>query len=100
MATARQDPRTAFREYLAAHGLRWTPERDAILEVIFSIHRHFGADDLYDMLRQRRHRVSRATIYRTLDLLVKCGLVSDVDFGDGRTSNEHGYGHEHHDHLN
>ena len=99
MARSRTDPRAAFQSFLSQVGLRWTPERKAILEAVFSIHRHFGADDLYDWLRQRNHRVSRATIYRTLDLLVKSGLVSDVDFGTGRASFEHVYGHEHHDHL-
>lgn len=99
MPQLRHDPRAAFREFLAREGLRCTPEREAILEVVFSIHRHFDADDLYEQLRQRQHRVSRATIYRTLDLLVKSGLVAAIDFGDGRSSFEHVYGHEHHDHL-
>lgn len=99
MKELRQDPRSAFRTYLASQGLRWTPERDAILEAIFATHRHFSADELYDMLREQGHRVSRATIYRTLDLLVKCGLVSSIDLGDGRLSYEHILGHEHHDHL-
>lgn len=99
MAKTRQDPRAIFHEFLAKTGARWTPEREAILEAVFAIHRHFGADELYDWLRERDHRVSRATIYRTLDLLVKSGLVSDLDLGDGRTSFEHVFGHEHHDHL-
>jgi len=99
MVEVKNDPRPVFRDYLASEGLRWTPERETILEAVFSIHRHFGADELYDMLRQQHHRVSRATIYRTLDLLVKSGLVADIDFGDGRTSFEHVFGHEHHDHL-
>ena len=99
MAKTRHDPRTIFRQFLSQEGLRWTPEREAILEAVFSLHRHFDADHLYDLLRQQKHRVSRATIYRTLDLLVKSGLVADIDFDDGRTSFEHVYGHEHHDHL-
>ena len=99
MVKTRHDPRAVFRTYLAKAGLRWTPEREAILEAVFSIHRHFGADNLYDWLRERDHRISRATIYRTLDLLVKSGLVADLDLGDGHTSFEHVYGHEHHDHL-
>jgi Fur family ferric uptake transcriptional regulator len=88
-----------FRNFLRSKGLKFTPERQIVLEEVFAIHDHFEAEDL--LLRIRRHdrRVSKGTIYRTLNLLVESGLVRKVAFVDKHTHYEHVYGHGHHEHL-
>ena len=88
-----------FEGFLAKHGLKFTRQRRAVLETVFDIHRHFDAEDLVEILRHRDRRISRATVYRTLDLLVKCGLVRAMELGEARKMYEHILGHKHHDHL-
>ncbi|HID96351.1 MAG TPA: transcriptional repressor [Candidatus Latescibacteria bacterium] len=88
-----------FEKYLRLCGLRFTPERRLILREAFSIHDHFEVDDLFVRLHQKDCRISRATIYRTLDLLVKSGLLREVISGERHSHYEHILGHRHHDHL-
>lgn len=88
-----------FREYIRQRGLRRTPEREEILREIFEIHGHFDVDELHLRLRNRGTKVSKASIYRVLPLLIDCGLVREVDFSDGHWHYEHIYGHAHHCHL-
>jgi len=84
-----------FRSYLRSKGLKFTPQRSFILEGIFSFRGHFNVDQLYEKLR----RISRATIYRTLSLLVKSGLIEETFRCQDKTSYEYIFGREHHDHL-
>jgi Fur family ferric uptake transcriptional regulator len=88
-----------FREYIRQRGLRRTPEREEILREIFEIHGHFDVDELHLRLRNQGTKVSKASIYRVLPLLIDCGLVREVDFSDGHWHYEHIYGHAHHCHL-
>jgi len=88
-----------FREFLAHKGMRATPEREAILAEVFAHHDHFDVEELIMRLRRKGLRVSRASVYRTMPLLVECGLVQEVFFEDGHMHYEHIYGHEHHCHL-
>ena len=88
-----------FRAYLKNKGLKFTPEREEILETVFSIHKHFDVEELYDILRGRSKNISRATIYRTLPLLIESHLIQETLHCTGNTKYEHVYGHEHHDHL-
>ncbi|MCZ6649998.1 MAG: Fur family transcriptional regulator [Acidobacteria bacterium] len=90
-----------FRALLRHEGLRMTPERSVILSEIFKIEGHFQPDDLLVRFRTNGVRISRATIYRTLDLLVSCGLVRRETFaGDAHYERAHHVeGHAHHDHL-
>ncbi|MFQ6093597.1 MAG: Fur family transcriptional regulator [bacterium] len=88
-----------FEEYLRSQGLKFTPQRRLILEKAFATHSHFEADDLLVAFRRGGNRISRATIYRTLPLLVKSGLIREVLFGENHAHYEHIWGHEHHDHL-
>jgi Fur family ferric uptake transcriptional regulator len=89
-----------FSNYLKQHQLKYTPERQMILREVFSLHNHFEADELYFKLRKMgSHRISRATIYRTLPLLEESGLIRRVVFIDKHTHYEHVYGHMHHEHL-
>jgi len=90
---------TLFAEFLAGQGLKFTPERRAVLEAVFEIHRHFDADEMVNIIKQRDKKISRATVYRTLDLLVKGGFVRAMELGDAKKVYEHIIGHRHHDHM-
>jgi len=89
----------AFREFLESKGMRATPERQAILAEVFAEHEHFDVEELIMRLRRKGQRLSRASVYRTLSLLVESGLVQAVYFEDGHMHYEHVYGHDHHCHL-
>ncbi|MCB9832885.1 MAG: transcriptional repressor [Planctomycetes bacterium] len=88
-----------FEAYLRERGLKLTQARRDLLNVIFSDHGHFTADDLYDRCRRAGLRVSKATLYRTLIILIDCKLLVDHDFGQDAKYFEHCYGHRHHDHM-
>jgi Fur family ferric uptake transcriptional regulator len=88
-----------FRQFLAGRGLRMTRERLAILAAVLDTHDHFDVENLYLKLRTRERRVSRATVYRTLHLLVECGLVDRARFGTDAFSYEQIRGRDHHDHM-
>jgi Fur family transcriptional regulator, ferric uptake regulator len=89
-----------FSSFLAGKSLRYTAERQAVVGAVFEKHRHFEADDLLVWARAHHPRVSRATIYRTLELLVSAGLVRQMTFGDKSAQHyEQVLGIPHHDHL-
>ena len=88
-----------FRDYVQSKGLKFTPERQSILNHVFKCHGHFEAEELLIDMRKNNKRVSKATIYRTLALLVNSGLLREVIFGEKHAHYEHVYGHEHHEHL-
>lgn len=88
-----------FRAHLKKRGLKFTPERKMVLVGVFSLHKHFDVDQLYESLRNNGEYLSRATIYRTLPLLVESGLIKEAMRCQGRTTYEHVLGHNHHDHL-
>lgn len=88
-----------FAEFLTHKGMRLTAEREAVLSEVFAEHDHFDIDELFLRLRQKGQRISRASVYRTLPLLVGSGLVNEVYFEDGHLHYEHIYGHDHHCHL-
>ncbi len=94
-----QEERTLFTEFLRRRGLKVTRERTALLEEIFSTHRHFDADDLVARMRERGKKISRATVYRSLDLLHECGLVGRVRLNEEKYRYERMRKGEHHDHL-
>jgi Fur family ferric uptake transcriptional regulator len=88
-----------FQEFLDLQGLKLTSERTALVREIFSIHYHFEADELLFKMKQKNVKNSRATVYRTLELLVKSGLVRRVHLGEDHYHYEHVSGNSHHDHL-
>lgn len=94
-------PREKLEEFLATRGLRLTPERSAILDEVFSSHLHFDGDELAARLVNRPGavRVSRATVYRALRLMVEAGLLRRVARPNGREVYEHDYGYPQHDHF-
>jgi Fur family ferric uptake transcriptional regulator len=91
--------RVRFAEDLARKGLRLTRQRNLLLEEIFKGAGHFEAEELVARMLRRRVRVSRATVYRTLELLQECRLVEKVNFGTGRSFYEHVQLGAHHDHM-
>ena len=88
-----------FGDFLQQQGLKLTTEREALVREIFSIHYHFEADELLFKMKQNNVKISRATVYRTLELLVKSGLVRRVHLGEDHYHYEHVSGNSHHDHL-
>lgn len=88
-----------FREFLKSEKNRITPERFEVLDAALEYEGHFGADDLYIIMKNQRSRVSRATVYKTLELLVQCELISKRNFGDNLTRYESSYKRQNHDHL-
>ena len=88
-----------FQAHLESKNLRKTPERFAILEEIYSKDGHFDVESLYVNMKERNYRVSRATVYNTLDLLVDCDLVTRHQFGMNQSQFERAYGFKQHDHL-
>lgn len=93
-------PREVFRRYLAERGLKASRQRDIIAEVFFAAKGHLKVEQLMAEVHQQDAHVSQATIYRTLKLLVECGLAEPRHFLDGQTRYERGEADgEHHDHL-
>ncbi|NLJ00269.1 MAG: transcriptional repressor [Bacteroidales bacterium] len=88
-----------FMEYLTLHKQRKTPERFAVLDHIYSTKGHFDVDSLYKSMLERSFRVSRATLYNTIDLLLDCGLVVKHQFGGNMSKYERSYGNENHNHV-
>ena len=66
-----------FREYIKEKGMRNTPERETIIEEIFAIHDHFDVDELFLRLRNKKKRISKASLYRTIPLLIDSGLIKE-----------------------
>jgi Fur family ferric uptake transcriptional regulator len=88
-----------FRNFLGEKGLKLTKERMAVLSEAFSFHGHFDPEYLYSRIKGSGSKASRASVYRTLSLLVECGLVKKVTRTEKGTVYEHTYGHSHHDHM-
>lgn len=78
-----------FGRYLRERGLPVTQQREAIAEVVFGSTEHLSVDEIEQKLRGRGDRIGKATVYRTLDLLVRSRLVEEHDFGEGFKRYEH-----------
>jgi Fur family ferric uptake transcriptional regulator len=89
----------AFRDFLKKKGLRFTKEREAIFSEVLRKKGHFDPEELHISLRERGIAVSRASVYRTLPLLIEAGVIEEVERTEKHAHYECTIGRSHHDHM-
>ncbi len=88
-----------FKSALKAENMKFTPQRLSVLSEMVNNKEHRECEDIYLALRTAGDNVSRATVYRTMDILVTHNFARKIDIGDGRARYETKINHSHHDHM-
>ena len=91
--------KAVFRQYLKAHGMRHSNQRERILDVFLASEDHPTIDELHELVKRSDPGIGLATVYRAMRVICQARLARETDFGDGVRRFEHEYEHQHHDHL-
>lgn len=94
-----QNPWVNFEGFLKGKGMKVTRPREIVVREALSVKGHFTADDLWTRVHKKDRTASKATVYRTLQLLTQSRLIEPRDFEQGKLYYEQMVGHKHHDHL-
>lgn len=97
----KKDPKVIFKEYCKTNEMRYTPERDIVIEEIYRKYEHFDIDSLFLRIRKSHPKIklAKGSIYRTIPHLLKAGLIRLSFTDNGHSCYEKTLGHQHHDHM-